>query len=133
LLLTAKTPVTIYGDREQLQTVLDNLINNAERYSPPDSPIHLELSQNSRWAFIAVRDEGKGLEAKERKKIFRLFYRGSAARNASGHGSGLGLFVVKGIVEQHRGKVTAFSEGRGRGSTFKVMLPIAKQRLARKL
>ncbi|NLH48734.1 MAG: HAMP domain-containing histidine kinase [Myxococcales bacterium] len=116
-------PSVVWADRELLQTVLDNLIDNAERYSPPGTTITLSVQISGKWVLLQVRDRGIGVDPKERRKIFKLFYRGATAPGVARRGSGLGLFLVKGIVTLHRGKVDVLSEGPGRGSTFRVWLP----------
>ena len=116
-------PSVVWADRDLLQTVLDNLVDNAERYSPPGTTITLSVRISGKWVLLQVRDQGIGVDPKERRKIFQLFYRGATAPGVARRGSGLGLFLVKGIVTLHRGKVDVESEGPGRGSNFRVWLP----------
>ncbi len=123
LVVGETAPAAVRADRDLLAAVLDNLVNNAERYSPPGTRITLSVTAKGKWAMLRVRDEGAGVEPGERKKIFQLFYRGAAAQRASRRGSGLGLYLVKGIVAMHDGRVDVQSEGAGRGSTFQVRLP----------
>jgi len=115
--------VHILGDAEQVETVLANLLSNAERYSPPGTHISVAVEKSGRWAVIRVQDEGQGIPLKERRKVFRLFYRGESDAGSTNRGSGLGLYIVKGIVEKHRGKVSVRSRGPGTGSCFTVKLP----------
>ncbi|UCF37892.1 MAG: HAMP domain-containing histidine kinase [Acidobacteriota bacterium] len=119
------SPAAVIGDPEQLESVLGNLVANAERYSPTGSDITISLSTLGRWAALSVRDEGIGIAWHELRKVFRLFYRGESGGDSIKRGSGLGLYIVKGIVEQHHGKVTARSQGIGKGTTFVVQLPLA--------
>lgn len=119
------SPAAVIGDPEQLESVLGNLVANAERYSPTGSEITISLSTLGRWAALSVRDEGIGIAWHELRKVFRLFYRGESGGDSIKRGSGLGLYIVKGIVEQHHGKVTARSQGIGKGTTFVVQLPLA--------
>lgn len=116
----------IVGDGEQLETVLENLLINAERYSPPGTEITVSIEISGRWALLKVKDEGRGIAPRERRKVFRLFYRGEPSGTSVKRGSGLGLFIVKGIVEQHHGKVSVESEKPGAGSCFIVKLPLAR-------
>jgi signal transduction histidine kinase len=120
-------PVHIIGDREQLETVLANLLSNAERYSPTGTEIKVTVRKTARWAVLKVADKGQGISPGERRKVFRLFYRGETDENSPKRGSGLGLYIVKGIVEQHHGRVSVQSKGPGTGSCFTVRLPLAKQ------
>jgi len=116
-------PCVVRADRDLLHTVLENLVNNAERYSPAGTPITISALEEGKWALVQVSDLGIGIDPRERKKIFRPFYRGLSARSSARRGSGLGLFLVQGIVTMHRGKVEVASAGPGRGSTFRVWLP----------
>jgi signal transduction histidine kinase len=114
---------TVLGDRELLRSALDNLVRNSERYSDEGTTITLSLTESGKSAVIEVQDQGIGIEPKERKKIFNLFYRTASGRRASGSGSGLGLYIVKGIVGLHRGNVILQSEGPGKGARFSIRLP----------
>ncbi len=113
----------VLGDREALRTVLENLVRNAERYSPSGTPIVVSLEGKGKWARLSVQDQGIGIPKKELKRIFGLFYRTDEGRKRSRRGSGLGLYIVKGIVSLHHGTVKAHSEGPGRGARFDVLLP----------
>ena len=115
----------VLGDRDLLRAVVDNLVHNAERYSPPGTPITLSVEERGRWVLLLVRDRGMGVDPREHKKIFKLFYRGASAPEASRHGTGLGLFLVKSIAIMHHGRADVVSEGAGAGSTFRVWLPRA--------
>ena len=126
LKLGENMPCVIHGDADLLNTVLDNLVNNAERYSPPGTPITLSVSEDGKWALLQVRDQGMGVDRAERNKIFKPFYRGASAHGVMRQGSGLGLYLVKGIVSMHRGTVDVISPGPGMGSTFRVRLPLLK-------
>jgi len=119
------SPVAVLGDPEQLEIVLGNLLSNAERYSPPGTDITISLSALGRWAALTVQDEGQGIARSELRKVFRLFYRAESSEGSIQRGSGLGLYIVKGIVEQHHGKVSVRSQGPGKGTTFSVQLPLA--------
>ncbi len=114
---------SVLGDKEALRTVLENLVQNAERYSPAGSVIRLGVADCGSWAILSVEDEGIGINKKELKKVFNLFYRAEEGRAMSRRGSGLGLYIVKGIVTLHHGRVRVYSEGPGKGSRFEVLLP----------
>jgi signal transduction histidine kinase len=124
--LQEKAQAQVVGDREQLETVLENLLINAERYSPPGTEITVSVEASERWALVKVKDEGRGIAPSERRKVFRLFYRGEPDGTPVKRGSGLGLFIVKGIVEQHHGRVSVESAKPGAGSCFIVKLPLAR-------
>jgi CheY-like chemotaxis protein len=125
-----------YGDRSRMQQLFANLINNAIKYSPDGSEIEVAVAVEEGARFhITVSDHGIGIDKNEHKNIFDSFYEiGSANRHSTdpskfmGGGSGLGLSIVKGIVERHGGKVWVESEGTEEGkfpgSVFHVLLPL---------
>ncbi|MEK6606488.1 MAG: ATP-binding protein [Myxococcota bacterium] len=112
-------PVLI--DRLRVEQVLANLIGNAAKYSPEGAPIRVSVEVHGDGATIAVRDEGVGIEPEEMRKLFDRFYQSKRAREMKS-GLGLGLYIVKGLVEAHGGRITVESVP-GRGSTFRVWLP----------
>lgn len=107
-------------DREAMRMVLGNLIENAARYSPRETAIRLRLHRDLRRCRLDVTDQGMGIARKDLKNIFKMFWR---AESNQASGTGLGLYIVKHIVKDHRGKVWASSPGPGRGTTFCVSLP----------
>lgn len=110
------------GDREQLQHLLLNLMDNAVKYTPPAGTVALGLWAEGEWARIEVSDTGSGIDRAELPHIFDRFYRTSTARQNARSGSGLGLSIVKAIAEAHGGYVEVFSEV-GQGTTFRLWLP----------
>ena len=112
----------IRADREALSRALWNLLENAAKYSPPGSPIRVFARRQADSVLLAVEDEGAGIPPSEREKIFQKFVRGAEARQAGVRGVGIGLALVKRIVEAHGGRVQLESEP-GRGSTFTLILP----------
>ena len=113
---------SVLGNRDALLTVIDNLVRNAQRYSSKGSRITISLATDDKWATIKVSDEGIGINPKEKKKIFKLFYRGESGIVKSRRGSGLGLYIVKGIVRLLGGAIEVLSEP-GKGATFIVKIP----------
>jgi two-component system, OmpR family, sensor histidine kinase SenX3 len=114
----------VLGDEDELKAVVSNLVDNAIKYSGPDVRVEVELEQTDPTkAILRVRDRGMGISQSERKRIFRRFYRIPGAMSARIKGTGLGLFIVRSVVERHGGKVFAESDGPGQGSTFTVQLP----------
>jgi signal transduction histidine kinase len=107
-------------DPPAMRVVLANLIENAARYSPRGSAIRLKLQRDLRSCRLDVIDSGGGLNRKDLKNVFKMFWRGDDFRT---RGTGLGLYIVRSIVRDHGGKVWAASAGPGRGSTFSVRLP----------
>jgi len=114
----------VSGDREELQTAFVNLLDNAVKYGGPDPKVTVK-TQTAGFAnkiAVVIKDRGVGIPAIELKQIFKRFYR-SASSQRDTKGTGLGLFIVKSIIEKHGGTVTADSKGEGKGSTFLVQLP----------
>jgi signal transduction histidine kinase len=114
-------------DRARVERLLENLLNNAIKYSPEGGEvtvtIRLEREAGEPWAVLAVQDRGIGIPATDLPHIFERFQRG---RNAEGHiaGTGIGLAGVRQVVEHHGGRVTVESQ-EGRGTTVTVRLPLA--------
>jgi len=116
----------IRADREGLSRALWNLLENAAKYSPPGSPIRVAARRQGNSVLLAVEDEGSGIPAAERDRIFQKFVRGAEAKQAGVRGVGIGLALVKRIMEAHGGSVRLETE-LGRGSTFTLVLPAAVQ------
>ncbi len=112
------------ADREGLRTVLWNLFENAVKYSPARERIYVTLSAQSRSVVICVRDDGIGIPVAEQRQIFDRFVRGTAARDRNIRGTGIGLAMVRQIVQAHGGEITVESTP-GVGSTFRIALPSA--------
>ena len=116
--------VVVSGNREQLRTVVANLLDNAVKYTGAEKSIEVDLlALNMDTVLLRVRDNGIGIDRTELKRIFRRFYRIPAQATAAIRGTGLGLFIVRSIVRRHGGEITAESVGEGGGSTFIVRLP----------
>jgi signal transduction histidine kinase len=110
-------------DRSAMHMVLANLIENAVRYSPKGSTVRIRLHRDLRSCRLDVIDVGEGIPRRHLKNIFKMFWRGGDVRWTHPPGTGLGLYIVRNIVKDHRGKVWATSPGLGKGSTFSVRLP----------
>ena len=117
-----ETPVLVSGDRTRLTQVFGNLIGNASRYSPPDTPIDVSLSLEDGWAVVKVADQGQGISSELSAKLFEAYSQGQATASKES-GVGLGLAIVKGLIDLHGGTVQVDSPGAGLGSTFTVRLP----------
>jgi signal transduction histidine kinase len=125
--LTLRVPpgaVLIRGDADRLQQVLANLIVNACKYSPRGSAVALTVQPGADEVAFLVTDFGEGLTPDERERVFDMFEQGGERAGGRG-GLGIGLTLVKQLVERHGGTVEVHSEGRGSGSTFTVRLPVA--------
>ena len=116
------TPISIEADDRRLKQVLLNLIDNAVKYSEPDTPITLKLLQQKDRAVIQVCDRGVGITLQQQNRIFERFFRVDESRNRAG-GTGLGLSIVKTLVEGMGGSISVRSQP-NEGSTFTIGFPI---------
>ena len=116
-------PVWLSADFARLSQVVANLLNNASKYTAEGGRIELAASADGGEATIVVRDNGAGIERELLDKVFDLFVQGDRALDRSQGGLGIGLTLVKRLVELHQGRVHAASDGPGKGATFTVTLP----------
>lgn len=114
---------TVQGDRKRLVQVLANLLNNAAKYTPPWGRITLHVAREAGCVTITVADNGVGMDAALARRAFELFAQGERNADRTQGGLGIGLALVKHLVELHCGSVTAKSDGLGRGSAFAITLP----------
>jgi PAS domain S-box-containing protein len=112
----------VYGDEERLRQVLDNLVSNAIKYSPDKGKITVSGRSDENQVYVAVSDQGIGIPAGEQERIFDRFYRIDGALSRRTQGAGLGLYLVKSVVEAHGGRIWVSSTP-GQGSTFVFTLP----------
>jgi len=120
-------PLTIEADPTRVDQVLVNLIGNAAKYTPPHGALNIKASREDGMAVIRVRDNGIGIEHTMLRRVFDLFAQVDHSLERSQGGLGLGLKLVKDLVEMHGGNVEAKSEGLNRGSEFIVRLPFSEQ------
>lgn len=113
----------IEGDPARLGQVLDNLLSNAAKYSPPETVITLRGSVEDHWVRIAVVDRGAGIAPEHLPRLFERFYRVPAGEKDAPPGFGLGLSIVRDLVEAHGGRIEVVSKGVAQGCTFTVVLP----------
>jgi signal transduction histidine kinase len=118
-------PIVATLDQERILQVVSNLLSNARKFSPDDRPVTLSLHRCGDLAHIAVHDDGPGIARDEVPRIFERFHRvpGIKVQTGSKTGLGLGLYIAKGIVEQHHGRIWVDTQ-EGHGSTFHVLLPL---------
>lgn len=116
----------VLGDHDELRMAVSNLVDNAVKYSPAAPRVTVEVAgfDEQRLA-VRVRDNGIGIPRGQLKHVFKRFYRIRARMVSQVKGSGLGLFIVRSVVERHGGRVFAESAGEGMGSTFTIVLPKA--------
>lgn len=120
----------VNGDPARLTQVLVNLLNNAAKYTPAAGEIWLTLNQDGGDAILSVRDNGVGLLKSQLVQIFEMFEQIDVSKERGQAGLGIGLSLVKTLVELHRGSVTATSEGPGGGCDFQVRLPLSPDQKA---
>jgi len=119
--------ITVMCDAEEVRAAVSNLIDNAVKYSGNEVKVDVETENiDGRYVAVRVKDKGPGIPKSELKQIFKRFYRVPGPLAARTKGTGLGLFIVRSVAKRHGGRAWAESEGPGQGSTFVLMLPIAK-------
>jgi signal transduction histidine kinase/CheY-like chemotaxis protein len=116
-------PVWVNGDQTRLEQVITNLLVNAATHTPAGGAIGIALEEARGEARLQVWDSGAGIAPEEQARIFELFYQSVASRERGGGGLGIGLTLVKRLVELHEGTVEVASEGEGRGAAFTVRIP----------
>ena len=124
-LTCADGPLPLEGDVLRLEQVLQNLLQNAVKYSPEGGPIGVEVARQGTHACLRVRDSGIGIPVEAHSRIFERFYRASNSIPDNINGLGIGLYVVQEIVAMHGGRVEVASIP-GEGSTFTVLLPLSE-------
>jgi signal transduction histidine kinase/ActR/RegA family two-component response regulator len=123
-------PAMVQGDAMRLTQVVCNLLINAAKFTPPEREVRLALHRKDGWAAISVEDEGCGIAPHLLPRIFDLFVQGQQALDRQSGGLGLGLAIVRKLVEMHGGEVGVASEGEGKGCRFEVRLPLVAQSAA---
>jgi two-component system sensor histidine kinase SenX3 len=119
----------VFGDADELRAAVTNLLDNAVKYSHKNVQLSVEVAAlDKKQVAVRIGDRGIGIPAAQLKRIFKRFYRAPGRVMARVKGTGLGLFIVRSVVEKHGGRVFAESEGPGRGSTFTIQLPRAEAR-----
>ena len=119
------TPIWVEIDTDKMTQVIDNILNNAIKYSPDGGKIKVGMRTTDAQLIISISDEGLGIPKKDLPRIFDRFYRVDKARSRAQGGTGLGLAIAKEIIKQHKGFIWAKSEY-GKGSTFTIVLPYDK-------
>ncbi len=120
-----RTPVVaaVYGDQKRLVQIIANILNNAAKYTPIGGYISLEIFLDADEVRFLVKDDGIGMEPNVLNRMFEMFAQGERNSDRSQGGLGIGLAIVKSLVNLHGGSVTAHSDGLGKGSEFTVTLP----------
>jgi PAS domain S-box-containing protein len=125
-----KEAIWIDGDPTRLAQLFGNLLNNAAKFTPEDGKVSVSLSRHESSAVIEVADTGLGIDPETLKRLFEPFAQADRSLDRSRGGLGLGLALVKGMVELHGGEVSAHSDGPGKGARFTVSLPLDQREVA---
>jgi signal transduction histidine kinase len=115
---------TIKADHQQLQHVIDNLVSNAVKYTPQGGVVEFSARAEDKSVCIEVKDSGLGMTPEDIANAFQEFRRLSARPTGGESSTGLGLFIAKKITELHHGGISIYSEGKDKGTTFTVKLPV---------
>jgi two-component system sensor histidine kinase CiaH len=115
------------GDRLLLQMAVNNLMDNANKYSPKETSITVSLSEEKDQLLLQVKDEGKGIADEEKKKVFTKFYRVGNAATKAAKGTGLGLYLTQSILQRHNANISV-TDNTPSGSIFTITLPAAIQK-----
>jgi two-component system phosphate regulon sensor histidine kinase PhoR len=118
--------IFIKGDRLALHSIINNLLENAEKYSPEETTVTIRLKKSGNDAVLMVADEGTGIPVNERTRIFQKFYRLGNEDTRRTKGTGLGLYIVSTLVQLHQGRVQIKSN-EPRGSIFEVSIPLTEK------
>ncbi len=116
-------PIYALVDRERICQVATNLMSNAVKFTPNGGSIVWRVFQEPGWLVMCIRDTGRGVKADDLGKIFDIFFQAEASPDAGQRGLGIGLTVVKNLVELHGGTIQVHSEGVGKGTEFIVRIP----------
>ena len=125
LYVDAAGAIEIHADRDRIEQVVTNLVSNAVKYSPEGGSVRVEIKASENSVALSVADKGMGMTAQQQAALFQKFYRTPDAQQSGIEGTGLGLFLVKQLIEAHGGAITVESE-QGKGATFRVALPREK-------
>jgi two-component system OmpR family sensor kinase len=120
----SQSPLAVLGTESRIRQVVDNLLTNARVHTPAGTPVHVRLAAEDGKAVLEVADEGPGVPAEEADRIFERFYRTDRSRTRNQGGVGLGLAIVRSVVEAHGGAI-GYHAHPGGGSVFHTVLPLA--------
>ena len=119
--------IFVYGDKKRLIQSVANLLNNAAKYTPDGGHIQLSLKIKNNMVGIIVKDDGIGMDAVTARDAFQLFTQAERSADRTQGGLGIGLALVKSLIELHDGEVKGHSDGLGKGSEFSIWLPIVEE------
>lgn len=111
-------------DEFYFRSIIQNLVENASKYSPPDSIIKIKLQTSGKFAILRVIDQGMGIKVEDKTAVFEMYQRLESEETKETKGTGLGLYIVKQLVKAHKGKITVEDNPDGIGSVFTVYIPL---------
>lgn len=120
--------VFVIGDRSRLLQIMNNLLSNAIKFTPAGGRIKVFLTKDASWADLEVEDSGRGMTEAQLGGLYQPFAQVHEDLEATQKGTGLGLYIVKGIIEQHRGSIATTSPGPGKGTRVTIRLPLTSSR-----
>jgi signal transduction histidine kinase len=121
------TQVAVRADPDRLREILDNLLSNALRHTPPGGTVTVSTTSRPPDAAVTVADTGDGIPAEHLNHVFERFYRADPSRSHRGGGSGIGLTIARALAQAHGGSLHAASDGANRGATFTLTMPTTRQ------
>jgi two-component system OmpR family sensor kinase len=124
-LRAAPDPVIVFADAARLRQVIDNLLGNAFRHTPPGTQVTVTVDRTPGYGQLTVADDGPGLTAGQASRVFERFYRADGARSRARGGTGLGLSIAAALVDAHGGTITVDPRPPGHGAAFRVRIPLA--------
>ncbi len=119
----------VFVDRDRIAEVLANLLDNADKFSPPDGEINIDLRADQTEVTIHVRDSGPGLKKKIKDRVFEKFYRADSSDSQVAYGYGLGLYLCRLLTEAQGGRIWVENHPEG-GAVFSFSLPVWKEQIA---
>jgi signal transduction histidine kinase len=122
------TPAAVLADQDRLREIMDNLLSNALRHTPPGGSVAISAHVVPGEVHVVVADTGDGIAAAQLPHVFDRFYRADPARSRATGGSGIGLTIARALAQAHGGDLRAASDGPGHGATFTLILPAAQSR-----
>jgi len=125
-----RSGVMVLMDEQYMEIALANIIANAVKYSDRTFKLHIDIQTRDQRVYCSFKDQGVGVNPKELKKVFKIFYRSPLTRKTIASGTGMGLFIVRDVIKTMGGKVSADSEGPGSGTTITISLPLTRSKAA---
>jgi signal transduction histidine kinase len=126
-IVSSRQPLMVSGDPERLVQCVGNILTNAAKYTPPGGEIRVESRQERGQAIVTISDNGVGIPPDLLAKVFELFVQGERTLDRAQGGLGVGLTIVKRLIDMHGGSVSVASPGEGRGATFEIRLPLMRE------